>query len=57
MALLFLGARDYRIGERDLAEMARQFRRLDPETSRSVLRVYQSRKNAIAAEREQRRLP
>jgi hypothetical protein len=37
MALLFLGAKDYRVGERDLAEMARQFRRLDPETSRSVL--------------------
>jgi hypothetical protein len=57
MALLFLCARDYRIGECDLAEMARQFGGLDPETSRGVLPEYQSRKNAIAAEQEQRRLP
>jgi hypothetical protein len=31
MALLFLGAKEYRIGERDRAEMRRKFRRLDPE--------------------------
>jgi hypothetical protein len=56
MALLFPGAKNYSIGERDLSGMARQFRRRDPETSRSVLRKYRSRKNP-AAEQEQRRLP
>ena len=57
MALLFLGAKDYRIAAGDLDDMRRQFTRLDTETSLDILKVYQSRKNAMAAEQDQRRLP
>jgi hypothetical protein len=37
--------------------MKDQYARLDIDASRDVLRLYQSRKNAIAAESDQRRLP
>jgi len=57
MSLLFLGAKDHRISARDLEEMREEFARLNTETSRSVLRFYQSRKNAAAVESDQRRLP
>ena len=57
MALLFLGAKDHRISSRDLDDMREEFARLNTEASRSVLRFYQSRKNAAAVESDQRRLP
>ena len=57
MALLFLGAKDHRISAAHLDDMREQYARLNIETSRSVLRLYQSRKSAIAVESDQRRLP
>ena len=57
MALLFLGAKDHRIPAGDLNDMKEEFARLNIETSRGVLRAYQSRKNATAIEQDQRRLP
>ncbi len=57
MSLLFLGAPDYRIMANDLEQMKREFAGLNVETSRSVLRTYQSRKQAVAADSDQRRLP
>jgi hypothetical protein len=57
MALLFLGAKDHRIPAGDLDNMREEYARINTETSRSVLRLYQSRKNAAAAESDQRRLP
>jgi hypothetical protein len=57
MALLFLGAKDHRIAIGDLDHMREEYARLNIETSRSVLRLYQSRKSAAAAESDQRHLP
>jgi len=57
MALLFLGAKDRRISSRDLDGMKEEFERLNTDASRSVLRFYQSRRNAAAVESDQRRLP
>lgn len=57
MALLFLGAKDYRISARNLDDMREEFARLETGTSRDVLRFYQSRRNAAAVESDQRRLP
>ena len=57
MSLLFLGAKDHRISARDLDDMREEFARLNTETSRSVLRFYQSQKSAAAVESDQRRLP
>jgi uncharacterized protein (DUF2336 family) len=57
MALLFLGAKDHRISAGHLDNMKDQYARLNVDTSRDVLRLYQSRKSAIAAESDQRRLP
>ena len=57
MALLFLGAKDHRIPAGDLDDMKEEFARLNIETSRGVLRAYQSRRNATAVEQDQRRLP
>jgi len=57
MSLLFLGAKDYRIFARDLDGLRDEFASLNSETSLDVLRLYQSRKNAAAAESDQRRLP
>jgi uncharacterized protein (DUF2336 family) len=45
MALLFLGAKDHRITAQELKDLERDYGRLNIETSRSVLKVYQSRKN------------
>ena len=55
MALLFLGAKNHRIAAGDLEEMREEFARLNTETSRGVLKVYQSRKNAMADGQGQRR--
>ena len=57
MSLLFLGAKDHRISASDLNDMREEFISLNTETSRSVLRFYQSRKNAAAAESDPLRLP
>jgi uncharacterized protein (DUF2336 family) len=57
MALLFLGAENHRISSGDLADLKQEFARLKTETSRGVLRAYQSRRSASAAELDQRRLP
>jgi uncharacterized protein (DUF2336 family) len=57
MALLFLGAKDHRISAGHLEDMKDQYARLNVDTSQDVLRLYQSRKGAIAAELDQRRLP
>jgi hypothetical protein len=57
MALLFLSANDHRILAGDLERPKEEFARLNAETSRSVLRFYQSRKSASAAASESRRLP
>ena len=57
MSLLFLSAPDHRITANDLEELKREFAGLNIETSRSVLRTYQSRKQAVAANSDQRRLP
>jgi Uncharacterised protein conserved in bacteria (DUF2336) len=50
MSLLFLGARDHRITAQDLDDLENEFGRLNIETSRSVLKFYQSRKNAGATD-------
>ncbi len=55
MSLLFLGASNYRITTRDLDTMKSDFAQLNVETSRKVLKVYQSRKEA--ADTGFRRLP
>src|SRR5713226_3788820 len=57
MALLFLGAKHHRITAKDLNEMKSEFGRLNIETSRSVIKFYQSRKNAARADSGPRRLP
>jgi uncharacterized protein (DUF2336 family) len=57
MALLFLGARDHRITAQDLNNMKIEFDRLNIETSRSVLKFYQSRKNAAETDSGPRSLP
>ena len=57
MALLFLGAPDHRIMAHDLEAMKREFAELNVETSRSVLKAYQSRKQAVAEGADNRRLP
>jgi hypothetical protein len=57
MSLLFLGAKEHRISASDLGDMREEFASLNTETSRSVLRFCQARKNAAAVESDQRRLP
>jgi len=57
MSLLFLHAKEHRISTKALNSMKEEFERLDAKTARNVLEFYQSRKNAAAAEREDRRLP
>ena len=57
MSLLFLGAKDHRINARDLERMKHEFARLNSKTSQEVLNFYQLRKQAVAVEAEQRRLP
>ena len=46
MSLLFLGARNYRITAGDLNGLNQEFVRLNVGTSKQVLKVYQSRKEA-----------
>jgi uncharacterized protein (DUF2336 family) len=46
MSLLFLGAKDHRITAHELKETETEYGRLNAETSRSVLKFYQTRKNA-----------
>ena len=55
MSLLFLGAANYRITARDLDGMKIEFARLNVETSKNVLKVYQSRREA--SDSSSRRLP
>ena len=50
MSLLFLGAPGHRILSQDLDGMRREFAGTEIETSRSVLRTYQSRKLAVEAD-------
>ena len=50
MALLFLGAKDHRITAQDLNDLEREFGRLNLETSRSVLKFYQTRKHGAGTE-------
>lgn len=57
MALLFLGAKDHRITAQDLRDLEGEYGRLNIETSRSVLKVYQSRKNAGDTDAEAKRQP
>jgi len=57
MALLFLGAPEHRIHAQELEDTKREFEELNVETSRSVLRTYQSRKQSVVADSEGRRLP
>src|SRR5712672_210218 len=56
MALLFLGAKDHRITALDLTDLENQFARLNVETSRSVLELYQTRKSAAVTETSTNRL-
>ena len=55
MALLFLGAPDYRIAAKDLDALKAEFARLDVETSKKVLKAYHSRKESGSS--NLRRLP
>ena len=48
LALLFLGASDFRIAAKDLDAMKAEFARLDVETSKKVLEAYHSRKESGA---------
>jgi uncharacterized protein (DUF2336 family) len=57
MAVLFLGAKDHRITAQDLNRLENEYRCLNVETSRSVLKLYQSRKNAKDTDTELRREP
>jgi uncharacterized protein (DUF2336 family) len=50
MSLLFLGAKDHRITAQDLNDLEKEFGRLNVATSKSVLKFYQSRKNAAVAD-------
>jgi len=57
MALLFLGATNYRIIASDLDRMKGEFFRLNVDTSRRVLKTYQSRKDASIEDSAFSRLP
>jgi uncharacterized protein (DUF2336 family) len=57
MALLFLGATNYRIIASDLDMMKGEFFRLNVDTSRRVLKTYQSRKDASIDDSSFGRLP
>jgi len=57
MALLFLGAANFRITARDLDVMKSDFARLNVETSKKVLKVFQSRKEGAVHCSGLRRLP
>jgi uncharacterized protein (DUF2336 family) len=57
MSLLFLGAKGHRISTRHLDHMREEFKRLNIDTSRTVLSFYKSRKVALAAASEHHHLP
>jgi hypothetical protein len=57
MSLLFLGAKDHRITTQELKSLEGEYGGLNIETSRSVLKVYQSRKNAGDADSGMKREP
>jgi uncharacterized protein (DUF2336 family) len=57
MSLLFLGAKDHRIAARDLDHKREEFKRLNIETSRTVLSVYKFRKNASTDDSKWHHLP
>ena len=57
MALLFLGAKDHRITAQELRDLERDYGRINIETSRSVLKVYQSRKHSGDADADTKRRP
>jgi hypothetical protein len=57
MSLLFLGAKDHRITAKDLKDTETEYSRLNVETSRSVLKFYQSRKNSVSADSDLKRKP
>jgi uncharacterized protein (DUF2336 family) len=57
MALLFLGAVNYRIAARDLEDLKSDFDRLKVGTSKQVLSAYQSRKETAATISSLARLP
>jgi len=57
MSLLFLGAKDHRITAKDLKDTESEYGRLNAATSRSVLKFYQSRKNAGGTDSELKRQP
>jgi uncharacterized protein (DUF2336 family) len=57
MSLLFLGAAKYQITARDLDIMKSDFARLHVETSKQVLKVYQSRRENAADSSSFRHLP
>jgi uncharacterized protein (DUF2336 family) len=57
MSLLFLGAKDHRITAKDLKDTETEYGRLNAATSRSVLKFYQSRKNAGVTDSELKRQP
>jgi uncharacterized protein (DUF2336 family) len=57
MSMLFLGAKDHRITAKDLKDLEGEFGRLNVETSRSVLKFYQSRKNDGGADLNAERQP
>jgi hypothetical protein len=47
MSLLFLGAKDHRISARDLADLKEEYEGLNAETSRSILKFYESRVSGL----------
>jgi uncharacterized protein (DUF2336 family) len=57
MSLLFLGAKDHRIRERDLDHLKEEFTCLGSRTSQDVLDFYQARRHALSTELDADRLP
>jgi uncharacterized protein (DUF2336 family) len=57
MSLLFLGARDHRIASTELKDLKDEFGRLNIETSRGVLKSYQSRNTPGDASPDTKRQP
>jgi uncharacterized protein (DUF2336 family) len=57
MALLFLSAKEHRISAANLEGLRKEFASLHAETSKDVLRFYQSRKSERVVNSENRRLP
>ncbi len=47
MSLLFLGAKDHRISAKDLSDLKEDYSRLNVETSRSILKFYESRISGV----------